>query len=498
MKLKFIHTTGARQGQEVVVSGGDTITVGRSPENDYVLDHAEDKSVSGFHAELRIDGNNLTITDKNSTNGVFVNKEKVSSVRVAAADTIQFGPAGAGLRVEHIPETGQTHAKTVAVDTSAEMPAKAPPPPLESDDEADDDAPTVANMPAMKEAPAPAESVENTDDEAPIEGGEEKAGTEADADSESKKYGAHTVGVMIQDAIKESEDKRISSSGGTSKDTAYFERMVETKVKKTSSKLKVIIALIVVGVILGSIILGIAIYRKRSSVTYQVNYGTTNKVADIASYNRYNVFMVSGVPKFGGSKLVGFCTAFSISQNLLVTNAHCIKSAQKKFRNTTVIMNGAPRNQYSVIQMVAHPGYRDDAITPDIGLLRINGKLNNWVKMAPASELAKIAPGVDMSTYGFPGRLNDEEAPEATIVKGAIGRITDFNRKLGTFDRNKLLQHSAFTTGGTSGSPLFDANGFVIGVNAGGYVERGEILRGYSFGMRIDLVNDLYPLMGIR
>jgi S1-C subfamily serine protease len=101
-----------------------------------------------------------------------------------------------------------------------------------------------------------------------------------------------------------------------------------------------------------------------------------------------------------------------------------------------------------------------------------------------------VAAGDSMSTYGFPGRLADSGAPEATYVAGVIGRVTTLDGRPGTPADQQLLQHSAFTSAGTSGSPLFDAEGRVIGINAGGYVDdsaAGRPLPGYNFGMRIDL-----------
>ena len=128
--------------------------------------------------------------------------------------------------------------------------------------------------------------------------------------------------------------------------------------------------------------------------------------------------------------------------------------------------------------------------------MKIRGQLTNLVTISPQTELGQVAPGVSVFLYGFPGRLNKEEAPEATFIKGEIGRVTDFDQKLGNFGSNTLLQHSAFCTGGTSGSPMFNGSGHVIGINAGGYTENGQALAGYNFGMRADLINPLLARMG--
>ena len=121
-----------------------------------------------------------------------------------------------------------------------------------------------------------------------------------------------------------------------------------------------------------------------------------------------------------------------------------------------------------------------------------------------------------MFTYGFPGRLADPKRPEATLTEGVIGRITRFSGESGDFEENLLVQHSAFTTGGTSGSPVFDATGAVIAVNAGGYVGQqqkiqvdpvtnqmkvvdvGESLAGYNYGIRIDALGSLMKAKGVN
>ena len=65
-------------------------TIGRSPENDLVVD---DPSTSSKHAKLEHSTNGLLLTDLNSTNGTFVNGERISSSTVAEGDLIVFGQA---------------------------------------------------------------------------------------------------------------------------------------------------------------------------------------------------------------------------------------------------------------------------------------------------------------------------------------------------------------------------------------------------------------------
>ena len=53
-----------------------TISVGRAADNDIVLG---DTQISAHHTDFYIDGNNIILEDKNSTNGTFINKRRVTS-----------------------------------------------------------------------------------------------------------------------------------------------------------------------------------------------------------------------------------------------------------------------------------------------------------------------------------------------------------------------------------------------------------------------------------
>ena len=67
------------------------LTIGRREDNLIVL---SEPFASGYHAKLYVKNNNLYIQDLNSTNGVYVNDERiVDKVRVVPDDEIKIGSA---------------------------------------------------------------------------------------------------------------------------------------------------------------------------------------------------------------------------------------------------------------------------------------------------------------------------------------------------------------------------------------------------------------------
>ena len=72
-----------------VIPVRSTITIGRKDDNSLVLD---DQHVSGHHANLTIKNEVLYLEDLNSTNGTFVNGEKIkNSVKLFKNDQIEIG-----------------------------------------------------------------------------------------------------------------------------------------------------------------------------------------------------------------------------------------------------------------------------------------------------------------------------------------------------------------------------------------------------------------------
>jgi len=84
--LKFI--SGKYQGGEFPLKGDKQLIIGRSSELDIVL--VEDM-VSRKHAKISITGGKISIEDLGSTNGTFVNGEKVKTSRLKEGDRILVG-----------------------------------------------------------------------------------------------------------------------------------------------------------------------------------------------------------------------------------------------------------------------------------------------------------------------------------------------------------------------------------------------------------------------
>lgn len=64
------------------------VTIGRHPSNTIVVDNL---AVSGKHAKIRQDKDGLFLIDLGSTNGTFVNNEKISKCRLVHQDWVSVG-----------------------------------------------------------------------------------------------------------------------------------------------------------------------------------------------------------------------------------------------------------------------------------------------------------------------------------------------------------------------------------------------------------------------
>jgi S1-C subfamily serine protease len=99
MRVEFRITSGSRAGQREGFDK-DLIKIGRLASNDLKFHPENDPDVSSNHAEIRIAGNTATLRDLGSTNGTFVNGQRVQGERgLGNGDVISFGESGPKVEV---------------------------------------------------------------------------------------------------------------------------------------------------------------------------------------------------------------------------------------------------------------------------------------------------------------------------------------------------------------------------------------------------------------
>lgn len=92
---RLVITEGSREGMEMPLGGGP-ITIGRSSESNVVI---RDDYTSTNHARLDLRADGWLLTDLESTNGTFVNGQKVTApVVIAEATPITIGTTTFELR----------------------------------------------------------------------------------------------------------------------------------------------------------------------------------------------------------------------------------------------------------------------------------------------------------------------------------------------------------------------------------------------------------------
>jgi len=92
---------------------GEVFRVGRDPTNDLIVDGAEAAIVSGLHMEIRREGSTHRLFDLGSTNGTFVDGQRVSEVALRSGSLITLGPSGPQFQFELDVASSQDLAQTL-------------------------------------------------------------------------------------------------------------------------------------------------------------------------------------------------------------------------------------------------------------------------------------------------------------------------------------------------------------------------------------------------
>jgi S1-C subfamily serine protease len=121
--------SGARAGH-VVTTDAERVTIGRAERATLRFDPARDLEVSAAHASITRDATCITLRDENSRNGTFVNGVRISGdVRIHDSDRIVFGTGGPEVELRVLDRARTAAYPAATAPPAADASHRAPPGP---------------------------------------------------------------------------------------------------------------------------------------------------------------------------------------------------------------------------------------------------------------------------------------------------------------------------------------------------------------------------------
>jgi hypothetical protein len=103
-KIVFHFRSGPRKG-DVTSFIQAHITIGRAADSDLVFDSRDDRNVSSHHAVIRFQNQRFRLADSRSTNGTYINGERLERAILKSGDVIRLGALGPEIEVSIPAET---------------------------------------------------------------------------------------------------------------------------------------------------------------------------------------------------------------------------------------------------------------------------------------------------------------------------------------------------------------------------------------------------------
>ena len=415
MPLEVRILTGARAGQVLRFDKG-VIVVGRHAVSDLRFDPEKDLDVSGRHAEIRFFNDGYAVHDTGSTNGTYVNGTKVQgSTSLAEGDRVRFGHRGPEVEVSMTP--GRLSA--------------APRPPTGSTEQRIAVAVQKQTVGLKRVLYAAVVLLFIGVAGAFFWGRRESAQRVA----ELRRLLAmnDSVAAILQGGMRQAGDTALLNA-------------VEGKIRELRQRLP-----------------GATSDAERDLIAAEIaaNERQLRRMVqmDLPAIHARNAPAVAIlVAEIGGVPYAG--SGFSIdSTGVLITNRHNVRTEKGdtatriavKFSETT---NWLPAEVMRV----------SDDPESDLALIRIDqpGKYPAVERIATAG--ADVVEGVSVVTIGFPLGYDTpmEGAGNDFLAKSSLNPGTVSKRTTG------VLQIDSYAAHGSSGSPVFDARGRVVGVVWGG------------------------------
>jgi S1-C subfamily serine protease len=459
MSIEFRITSGARAGASERFEKS-VVSIGRHPMNDLRFDANKDIDVSSRHAELRSVGGRHVLHDIGSTNGTFVNGDRITEREVVEGDVITFG-AGGPQASFHVMSGAAANAPATRVDGG--IPAGPEPR-------------TTAKSAVLQKQAAPAPKVSapsakpRLNTEVRIAHAVEKqtgklrqmvlglgalvvvgGGGAAWVLMRQAEMSNQQVAALIaaNDSLSRSFETRIQQTG-------IAEGTLQAARAERDSLAALLRARQAAGGDVAALSAAMRTAQQRTASLAGTDY------AAIAEANKPAIVFIA-VQMPDGSPSSG--TGFNILPGgLIVTNKHVVLSQA-----------GARAARIGVVFEGQQGGWRDAQIeyistSDELALLRLSTPGNYPIVSGIARDSRGVQLGSPIAILGYPlgtgtagmdGEIENLK-PIATMNIGTVSKVLDDN-----------LQLDVYAAPGSSGSPVFDSRGLVIGVLYGAARESG-------------------------
>ena len=251
---------------------------------------------------------------------------------------------------------------------------------------------------------------------------------------------------------------------------------------------------------------------------------TLNWADVIEDGNLYDAVYVVGVrtPRSWSTLGTAFAAYYS---DRLWTNAHVVAAVMKIVREEPgrarpfvaragerFVDEGPGPGFYYWDDFVIHEDY--DAVSfpfdsPDVALISLDEDVPDPLPaLLPRALGGGLRLGQPLGTLGYPSSFSDETFALVlpTFKDGTLSALRPFmNEGFDGTNTAMLLHYNFLTAGGTSGSPVFDHNGHIVGINFAGKVqivrdESGEvsirIRTAHQFGIHVEALWQMIDQVG--
>lgn len=438
MKCELRIVSGARAGHRDVFDKS-YVGIGRHPLSDLRFDAEEDLDASTRHAAIVKTGTTFVLRDLGSTNGTYVNGEKLAGERTLNdGDALRFGVHGPEVSFHLLRDEGEVIIEAVH--------APAPSGPVK------EPAPTRRPEAPKAAAPSPAAAVPP--------GPSKTSVLRAQIHEQRSRYralaltvivvvlGAIAVVVWLGRASRRDQAQAQHALDSLTAELTQLRRLAaQTDSVKTSLE--------------GALRTErdprrIALLRTRlTSVTARGVAIQTAQGVDYTAIRNANDPAVAVVYiRFPDSSMVQG-TAFSVSTaGAMITNKHVVTSEHGQHPLDIAIQFSGSRDVLPARLVRTSP----DA---DLAVLQLESQGPFPAILGIAG--SPLAEGAPIAMMGFPGAVSPGGVHHATLVTGSVTHVTP----------DSLYELDSFSGAGGSGSPIFDRDGHVVGVEFGGLVSSG-------------------------